>query len=107
VAKHPDDFLCEFLADHEELDEKLLEQAVRSIKKRLKKPTMTWNQIFENYERNGLKRTVEYLRLIIPASEVIEDNASGTAVLSESKDDSNEQLFQEQLQKLRDKKNQN
>lgn len=107
VAKHPDDFICEFLADYEELGERVLEKAVRNIKKRLKNPTMTWNEIFESYERNGLKRTVEYLKEIIPPSEVIKDDANKTgsaAVLADSSEIANNQLFQEQLKKLRDKK---
>ncbi len=107
VAKHPDDFICEFLSDHEELGERVLEEAVRNIKKRLKSPTMTWTEIFVSYERNELKRTVEYLREFIPRSEVIKDDASktGNATLTaESGEVGNDQLFQEQLKNLRDKK---
>ncbi|MBS2008510.1 MAG: PIN domain-containing protein [Cyanobacteria bacterium SZAS TMP-1] len=107
VAKHPDDFICEFLADYEELGERVLEKAVRNIKRRLKNPTMTWNEIFESYDRNGLKRTVEYLKEIIPPSEVIKDDASkisSAALQADSGESSNDQLFQEQLKSLREKK---
>lgn len=68
---------------------------MRNIKKRLKNPTMTWNEVFESYERNGLKRTVEYLREIIPPSEVIEDDASkagGVPMLADSGEVANNQL---------------
>ena len=38
IAKHPDDFLLEFLADNEQLGHDLLEKAVRDMKTRLKHP---------------------------------------------------------------------
>jgi hypothetical protein len=73
IAKHPDDFLCEFLADNEELGAKLFEDSIRAIKSRLINPPRTWGEMFESLENCDLKRTVEQLRDMIPASEVIHD----------------------------------
>jgi hypothetical protein len=53
IAKHPDNFLCEFLADNEELGAKLFEEAVRTIKSRLIKPPRTWAEMFESLATTG------------------------------------------------------
>ncbi len=81
IAKRPDDFLCEFLADNEELGEKLLEKAVRDMKARLLKPPYSWSELFACLEANSIPGTVEKLRALIPASEVIHDES-----MSERKD---------------------
>lgn len=105
VAKHPDDFICEFISDYEELGENVLTQAVRNIKDRLKNPPMTWNEIFESYQRNGLQRTVEYLKEFIPSSEVIRDDAQKTSDAADSLESAserrNDQLFRHELDQLR------
>jgi predicted nucleic acid-binding protein len=65
TAKHPDDFLLEFLEDNEQLGYDLLEQAVRCMKDRLKNPPYTWEQLFERLKANGLERTTTILRSTI------------------------------------------
>lgn len=72
-----DDFICEFLDTYEEAGEKVLEEAVRAIKRRLKNPAMSWNQYFgclESMQGNELTNTVQRLRAIIPAEEVSADD---------------------------------
>ena len=73
LAKHPDDFIMDFLETYEEQGEALLEEAVRAIKNRLKNPPKTWTEYFDTLEQVGLKLTVERLKELIPASEVARD----------------------------------
>jgi PIN domain len=76
-AMSADDFICDFLDTHEEAAEKMLEEAVRAIKRRLKNPALSWNQYFaclENMDGNELTNTVQRLRGIIPAEEVTADD---------------------------------
>ncbi|HEY9684784.1 MAG TPA: PIN domain-containing protein [Oculatellaceae cyanobacterium] len=76
-AMSADDFICDFLGTHEEAAEKMLEEAVRSIKRRLRNPALSWNQYFaclENMDGNELTKTVQRLRTIIPTEEVIADD---------------------------------
>jgi len=79
IAMSADDFLCDLLDTHEEAAEKVLEEAVRAIKRRLTNPPLSWNQyfhVFETMQGNELTKTVQRLRAIIPEAEVAaEDEA--------------------------------
>ncbi len=72
-----DEFLCDLLDTYEDTGERVLEEAVRAIKCRLKNPAMSWSQYFECLESmdgNELTNTVQRLRVIIPAEEIIADD---------------------------------
>lgn len=79
TAISADDFLCDLLDTHEEAAEKVLEEAVRAIKRRLTNPPLSWNQylhVLETMQGNELTNTVQRLRAIIPEAEVTaEDEA--------------------------------
>ncbi len=66
TAKHPDNFLCEFLDKTEELGEKLMTLAISSIMHRLKNPSKSREEMLEDYERIGLTHLVERLRGFLP-----------------------------------------
>lgn len=80
VAMTADQFIIDLLDTHEEAGEKVLEEAVRSIKSRLKKPPRCWNQYLhclETMEGNELINTVARLRTIISKDEVLSDDPPG------------------------------
>lgn len=104
VAKHPDDFLCEFLDDHEVLAEKLIERAARNIKRRLKSPPLTWNEIFESYRRNGLVQFVERLNEIIPTSEIENEEKESVKRKKEEEEGENARKFKSRLNEFRQKR---
>jgi predicted nucleic acid-binding protein len=65
VAKHPDEFICEFLSSYGHAGETMLETSVRSIKERLQNPRISWKQYFATLEKNGLHKTVKRLKQLI------------------------------------------
>ncbi|MBP9089868.1 PIN domain-containing protein [bacterium] len=73
IAKHPDDFLCELLADNEELGEKIFEEAIRNMKGRLNNPPYTWSELFAKLEASKIPKTVARLKMLIPEPEIIEN----------------------------------
>lgn len=79
VAMTADQFINHLLDTHEEAGENMLEEAVRSIKNRLKKPPLSWNQYLQSLQimdGNELTLTVERLRTIIPDDEVASDDST-------------------------------
>jgi predicted nucleic acid-binding protein len=75
IAKHPDDFICEFLNDNGKAGEELLETAVRAIKERLKNPKVTWAEYFSRLETNRLRFTVEKLKQLIYIAGALDDKS--------------------------------
>lgn len=73
TAKHPDEFICEFLNDNGRAAEQLLETAVHAVKDRLNNPKLTWTQYFSKLMTNDLNRTVERLKQLISDSELTDD----------------------------------
>lgn len=76
-AMSADDFISDLIDTYEEPGEKVLEESVRAIKRRLTNPAMSWNQYFECLESmdgNELTNTVQRLRTIIPAEEISKDD---------------------------------
>ncbi len=65
IAKHPDEFLCEFLDDYGKASEELLTTAVYAINERLKNPKLSWKEYFARLEKNDLRHTVKALRNLI------------------------------------------